>query len=266
MWSLSSLLNICTIIGYCFEPKAIILKKYETDLNTIIKEKTIELQFENKRSIFKQITAGLVGIHGKGIVHRDIKPSNILVSKVTGEKDIEYRAAITDFGLAAFSHEHTANGKSYLSIAGFSVRYAAPEILMKKDAPADLELEKKVDVYAFAITGYELFTGKFAWDGLQTSDIEAKVKEGLRPTFEESEIRNLFNSNNANTPAETNPEQGDDTMNQTASTNPSTANNSGALPAARTIVALIQNCWQQKPEERPTFPIIQSKIQDTLTN
>jgi len=86
-------------------------------------------------------------------------PTCLFFSEETAE-GMHYIPNIGDFGLAAFPKELTVEGKQFSNIVGFSVRYAAPEVFENAYLPADriidIELESKVDCYAFSIMVFEM--------------------------------------------------------------------------------------------------------------
>jgi serine/threonine protein kinase/tetratricopeptide (TPR) repeat protein len=105
------------------------------------------LAANDKITIVKQICAGLVAIHGTGIIHGDIKPSNIMLDG----SGVDLRLWITDFGLArAFETETTVQNPWV--VAG-TPGYIAPE-LKSGHAPS-----QATDLFAFGIVLHELFTG-----------------------------------------------------------------------------------------------------------
>lgn len=96
----------------------------------------------NKLNIALQIAHSLDYIHSKRIIHRDIKPDNIHV-------DAAGRVKLMDFGIAK-SHNVS------LTRVGFTLGtpyYMAPEQVLGQ------QVTPLVDVYAFGVLLFELFTG-----------------------------------------------------------------------------------------------------------
>ena len=54
------------------------------------------------------------------------------------------------------------------------------------------ERDKKIDVYAFAVTMFEVLTEKSAWEGLSLSEIQDNVINDRRPQFPEKARTNEF--------------------------------------------------------------------------
>jgi serine/threonine-protein kinase len=91
------------------------------------------------------IARALSAAHKSGVIHRDVKPSNVMVSD-------EGVVKVLDFGLArplAPVSFRTQEGH----VLG-TPRYMSPEQL------AGAEIDARSDQYAFALTAYELVTGK----------------------------------------------------------------------------------------------------------
>ena len=96
------------------------------------------------RELAAQAAAGLVAIHGAGIVHRDIKPENLLITN-------EHRLRIMDLGI---SRELTAS--TDLTIEGQfvgSLLYASPEQCEGKDVGT------ASDIYSLGVVFHELAAG-----------------------------------------------------------------------------------------------------------
>lgn len=87
------------------------------------------------------------------IIHADLKPDNILLSKDT--KTVK----ICDFGTAFYVEE--AQLTEYME----SRFYRAPEIMI------GYGYDTSIDMWAIACTLYELYTGKFLFDGRSNNEM-----------------------------------------------------------------------------------------------
>lgn len=103
-----------------------------------------------------QAAEALHAAHEYGVVHRDIKPSNLLL-------DNEGKLWVTDFGLARFRSDGTLTRSG--DVVG-TMRYMSPE-----QAAGDTALvDHRTDIYALAVTLYELLTLQPAVTGQPTAD------------------------------------------------------------------------------------------------
>jgi tetratricopeptide (TPR) repeat protein/tRNA A-37 threonylcarbamoyl transferase component Bud32 len=108
----------------------------------------VSISVEEGLAICKQMAAGLLAIHGAGVVHRDIKPNNIMLDG----SGADVRLWITDFGLArAFETEPTIQGKEV--VAG-TPGYIAPELFLGQQP------SQASDLYAFGVVLHVIFTGQ----------------------------------------------------------------------------------------------------------
>ena len=106
-----------------------------------------------------QVARGLEHAHARGLVHQDVKPANVLL-------DRSGTAKITDFGLAhskaATAVTTAASAPADVSIlvpnGGMTPAYASPEQV------AGRRLGRRSDVYSFAVSVLELFTGGVRWE------------------------------------------------------------------------------------------------------
>lgn len=120
--------------------------------------------------IIRDAAAGLDHAHSHGLIHRDIKPSNLLVADGG-------RVMVADFGLAR------AIGRETTNFAGTIVYMAPEQMYMGKGfTPA-------TDVFALAVTAYELLTGRHhgGFPAISTGNnppAVSRVLEGIDPAVD----------------------------------------------------------------------------------
>ena len=99
--------NVNVVIEYCL-----------TDLEDVIRDRTILLAPEEVKCCLKMILDGIEACHRKWILHRDLKPTNILIGSDGNLK-------IADFGLAR-PHASPNGRLTYQVITRW---YRPPELL-----------------------------------------------------------------------------------------------------------------------------------------
>jgi serine/threonine-protein kinase len=97
--------------------------------------------------LIRQIAEALKHVHDRGFIHRDISPRNLIVDTQQGI------LKLIDFGLTipdepAFLQPGNRTGNP---------NYMAPELVRRK------RTDKRVDVFAFGVTIYELCTFELPW-------------------------------------------------------------------------------------------------------
>lgn len=131
------------------------------DLAEVIEQSGI-LPFDVASMIAVSMLRGLAHIHAHGMVHRDIKPDNIRIS-VRGE------VKIMDFGIAYDP------GEMQLTKPGIligSPHYLAPEQIIGERPQASS------DIFSFAVTYYEMLTGKRPFVESQGESVYSKIQKG----------------------------------------------------------------------------------------
>ncbi|MEZ0230552.1 MAG: serine/threonine-protein kinase, partial [Planctomycetota bacterium] len=113
--------------------------------------------------VLRQIAAGLVAAHERGIGHRDLKPSNIMLADPNSKYGFElkdespFRAKIMDFGLARmYAEDDEPEVDAEGRILG-TAKYVAPELV--EGRPATLQ----ADVFSLGIMAFQIFSGRAPW-------------------------------------------------------------------------------------------------------
>ncbi len=126
---------------------------------------------DNRMALIRQAAEALSAVHDAGYIHRDVCPRNFVVSK--DGKSLK----LIDFGLAVpNTPEFTQPGNR----TG-TANYMAPEVVRRK------RTDKRLDVFAFGVTAFELCTFELPWprgDGkaaLHHDTLEPRDIFALRP-------------------------------------------------------------------------------------
>ncbi|MCO5574635.1 hypothetical protein L7F22_028424 [Adiantum nelumboides] len=146
--------NLVKLIGFCIEDDQRLLV-YEFmqrgSLENHLFRRALPLPWNTRMKIALGAAKGVEFLHGgkKPVIYRDFKTSNILL-------DAEYRAKLSDFGLAK---DGPQGDKTHVSTRVMGTYgYAAPEYVMTG------HLSTKSDVYSFGVVLLELLTGKRSMD------------------------------------------------------------------------------------------------------
>ena len=117
------------------------------DGGTVARYRGSPLPLAKVLQLLGPVAAGLDYAHAEGILHRDVKPANILLRR-------DDSPVLADFGLALVAAVDARLTRTGLTMG--TPEYMAPEqALQTADA-----LSPAVDLYALAVTAYELLTGR----------------------------------------------------------------------------------------------------------
>ncbi len=123
------------------------------DLHRHLTERGV-LSLPEAAVIGRGVADALTAIHAAGIIHRDLKPANILLDHGGAHP----QPKLVDFGIARMLAGSRLTARS--SVVG-TPQYLSPEAI------SGAEPTPAVDVYAFGIALYELFTGAPPFSGDQ---------------------------------------------------------------------------------------------------
>ncbi|KAI9027826.1 kinase-like domain-containing protein, partial [Hyaloraphidium curvatum] len=144
--------NVLPLMAFCISPPMMItdlveegnMRKYLAGHNW---DQAMGLRF------LIEVTAGMSYLHGSGILHGDLKSLNVLIDGS--------RAVITDFGLSQLRSQVSKSTSKVGNGLQGTPGFVAPEIL------AGGRLQAPADVYAFAMTAYEVLSrGSYPFEDL----------------------------------------------------------------------------------------------------
>jgi serine/threonine protein kinase len=118
-----------------------------------------------------QACEALALAHQKGIVHRDIKPANLFLTRAVDGSPL---VKVLDFGVAKVRRAGDAGtGTTDPSAIVGSPRYMSPEQIQSSGA-----VGAPADVWALAVTLYELVSGRAPFEGENLLEICAAIVSG----------------------------------------------------------------------------------------
>ncbi|MGH8218071.1 MAG: serine/threonine-protein kinase [Steroidobacteraceae bacterium] len=149
-------------------------------LDRLLREQGISgLPRKDAVRVIRGLTDALAYAHDQGTVHCDLKPANVLVARDGTPK-------ILDFGIAQAVQRVESAGAGGAArpddapiVTGYTERYASPQVLENERAePAD-------DVFALGIVAYEIFTGRYPFDGERAPSVWQRVARPRGPSRRE---------------------------------------------------------------------------------
>ena len=126
-------------------------------------------------ALLERAAHGLAAAHDAGIIHRDFKPDNVLVSL---DGDQVKRVVVTDFGVARAHDEHDAPGSSKrpsaVELTATGVAVGTPAYMAPEQLDGD-EVDRRADVFAFAVSAWELVFDERPFAGRTVEQIRAAM-------------------------------------------------------------------------------------------
>ncbi len=116
------------------------------DLSTYLARRE-GLGWKRSANILGQVCDALEAAHEKGVIHRDMKPENIMLVMRGGIEQVK----VLDFGLAKLTDSTEKLTRENIVLG--TPTYMAPEQAWSRD------YDKRVDIYALGVIGYEMLCG-----------------------------------------------------------------------------------------------------------
>ena len=111
--------------------------------------------------ILRDVASAMAHAHEHAVAHRDLKPDNVLLSSGY--------AVVTDFGVAKAVSSARSVEDLELTTRGMTV--GTPAYMAPEQATADPAADHRVDIYAFGVMAYELFTGQRPFVGKSAQEL-----------------------------------------------------------------------------------------------
>ncbi len=146
----------------------LVMEHLEGESLESVLQRGTRMDADQATSVLLPIAAALSTLHSGGLLHRDVKPDNVLLAL-----DEEGRVVpkLVDFGLAKELAELPTG--SHHTIAG-TPHYMSPE-----QARGSLDLDARVDQYAFGVMLYRVLTGAMPYDGPSLLELMRAIDAGV---------------------------------------------------------------------------------------
>jgi len=200
----------CEFVGYMMNPFRIVTRRYPTDLYHLIASGTLTVT--DRLRIAYQLACAVCYIHSIGLIHRDLKSENVFI-------DENGNVRLADFGLTQYAPDTVRDDGSPPG----SLLFMSPEQILGKP------FTQKGEVFTLGIVLWELFTGRFPFDDVETQEelIERQKATPMLPV----------------NPSDYSTKHGD-----------------GKPP--KEIFDLASKCYAYYPELRPELPQVMKDIMD----
>jgi hypothetical protein len=166
-------LDVCAITPYVVNG----------NLKAMLESATTPLNGSTRVHLALQIAGALEYLHARDIVHRTLTPTNVLV-------DEQNRVLISDYGLCELKDSIRYKTQQL----GRQVAYFAPELFPceRADMLAAHLYDRKVDVYAFGMLLWTLWSRVEPFATLMPRDVPPLIRQGKRPPLADAKAPHIF--------------------------------------------------------------------------
>mmetsp|Transcript_2060 Transcript_2060/g.3383 ORF Transcript_2060/g.3383 Transcript_2060/m.3383 type:complete len:342 (+) Transcript_2060:152-1177(+) len=163
---------IVSLQGFVKEPNSLqlLLELCDTDVSNylgMVRRGETTMTWMSCMTVAQDCIRGVEYLHSlrPKIIHRDLKAANLLLT-------VDMRCKLTDFGL---SRRMEGDGRRSMTACG-TLCWVAPEVLRGEN------YDESIDVYAYGIVLWELFSAEKPYEDIDTSLIPHQVSvKGVRP-------------------------------------------------------------------------------------
>lgn len=193
---------------------------------------------------------GMLFLHSQTppVLHRDLKPDNVLV-------DDGFRVVIADLNLAGVA-EPGGRGAAGSGSACGNPHWIAPELMAPR-----ARATKESDVFAFSYLLWAVLTWRHPWRGVPECAVRRPARLWPERRAPPAERERLVPTASPATPV---PQVQATVCRGGRPTVPSAEELPGPAPLSPNTVpafiALMEACWAQAPEERPSFVAIEDSL------
>ena len=164
--------NIAKLIGYCMQPKTILMKHYPLgSLSGFIQNGIQGVPYRQDVifNIVHGIACAIEFMHERQVAHCDLKPANVLL-EFMAPRSFALRPLLADFGISRVLNPQSLAVTAFktVDIDGVSMRYAAFEHIVRfikgsSEMDGSPVVISRTDIYATGAIIYELLTRRPPW-------------------------------------------------------------------------------------------------------
>lgn len=138
-------------------------------------------------ALLERAGAGLAAAHANGIIHRDFKPDNVLLElRRESPASPPRRVVVTDFGVAHTLNELPTGRDSAaapardVALTATGMTIGTPAYMSPEQLRGDT-LDRRVDVFAFAVSAWELLFGERPFKGDSLEELRRAMQRPPAP-------------------------------------------------------------------------------------
>lgn len=205
---------------------------YINSIDQVLHDTKVPLKPGKIKELLKDVCRGMAYLHGFSppIIHRDLKPANLLVTKTLQVKICDFGLSVqkkiigvgTDDGSSPRTSSPGADGEGEDDDTGVGDQLGGTAPYSAPEVLLGKELDTGCDVFSFGVIIWEMFSRRRPWHGVHVARISQLVGFDDERLPISDEVASLGDGS---------------------------------------IKAIVEECWQLKPGDRPKFPVLIDRIE-----